>query len=390
MADFEEKVKAAFDAEFDRTRPRPGLRGRVIANAVATPRVRRRGFGAWLTPPRLAVAGAAAAVLVVAGVGLRVATQGGPTVAVKPTPTPLVLAFGPVPPANLHPTQGQGAGGGAAPAVQPYFGPATMTWKGQLPKVPASAPLYRFALPTAADADAFAARLGGRLLAAGGGLEPRTYRLPGGYQMNVALEDPVAAEATFTMNRDTGPNARQPLGEVGARTAADAELARLNLTPSWTLAVSVAAFTPLGDTVPIYNVQYQRVIQVSKTETAGEVDGDGNPAGVLVTVDSNGKVLRIAGILRLAEESASYPLRAPSTVVDSALKAPAIEKGPPTPPAVSLTSVTLVYITVSSTGVGYLEPAYLFTGRYTVEGATLEKRVIVPALAPRAIGSPSP
>ena len=54
MADFEEKVKAAFDAEFDRTRPRPGLRGRVIANAVATPRVRRRGFGALLTPPRLA------------------------------------------------------------------------------------------------------------------------------------------------------------------------------------------------------------------------------------------------------------------------------------------------------------------------------------------------
>jgi len=35
MADFEEKVKAAFDAEFERTRPRPGLRGRVIANAVA-------------------------------------------------------------------------------------------------------------------------------------------------------------------------------------------------------------------------------------------------------------------------------------------------------------------------------------------------------------------
>ena len=43
MADFEEKVKAAFDAEFDRTRPRPGLRGRVIANAVATPRDRRQG-----------------------------------------------------------------------------------------------------------------------------------------------------------------------------------------------------------------------------------------------------------------------------------------------------------------------------------------------------------
>ena len=384
MADFEEKVKAAFDAEFDRTRPRPGLRGRVIANAVATPRVRRRGFGALLTPPRLAVAGAAAAVLVVAGVGFRVATQ-GPPVAIKPTPTASVLAFGKLPPASLHPTQGLGAGGGTAPPVQPYFGPATMTWSGQLPNVPASAPVYRFTLPTTADADAFAARLGGRLVVAGTGLEPRTYRLPG-YEMNVALEDPVAAEAVFIMNRDTGStNARQALGEAGARAAADAELARLNLTPSWTFAVSVAPFTPFGETVPIYDVQYQRVIQVSKTDTAGEVDGDGKPSGVLVTVDSNGKVLRVAGLLRLAEQSASYPLRAPSTVVDSALKAPALEKGPPTPPAVVLTKVTLVYITVSSNGLGYLEPAYLFTGRYTVEGSTFEKRVIVPALAPGAV-----
>jgi hypothetical protein len=386
MPDFEEKVKAAFDAEFDRTRPRPGLRGRVIANAVATPRHRRRGFGALLTPPRLALAGAAAAVLVVAGVGIRVATQ-GPTTAINPTPSPSKLAFGPLPPASLHPTQGLGAGGGTAPAVQPYFGPATMTWKGQFPKVPASAPVYRFALPTAADADAFAARLGGRLVVAGTGLNPRTYRLPGGYQMDVALEDPVAAEPVFIMNRDTGRNAGRPLGEPGARAAADAELARLNLTPSWRFAVTVAPFTPFGDTVPIYDVQYQRVIEVSKTETAGEVDGDGKPAGVLVTVDSNGKVLRIAGILRLAEQSATYPLRAPSTVVDSALKAPALEKGPTTTPAVALTTVTLVYMTVSSNGVGYLEPAYLFTGRYTVEGHTFEKRVIVPALAPRAVAA---
>ena len=296
-----------------------------------------------------------------------------------------MLAFGKLPPASLHPTQGLGAGGGTAPPVQPYFGPAIMTWSGQLPKVPASVPVYRFTLPTAADADAFAARLGGRLVVAGTGLEPRTYRLPG-YEIDVALEDPVAAEAVFILNRDTGPTtARQALGEAAARTAADAELARLNLTPSWTFAVSVTPFTPFGETVPIYDVQYQRVIQVSKTDTAGEVDGDGKPSGVLVTVDSNGKVLRVAGLLRLAEQSASYPLRAPSTVVDSALKAPALEKGPPTPPSVALTKVTLVYITVSANGVGYLEPAYLFTGRYTVEGSTFEKRVIVPALAPGAV-----
>ena len=91
MADFEDKVKAAFDEEFERTRPRPGLRGRVIANAVATPRTHRRGVGAWLTPPRLAAVGAAAALLVVAGVGLRIATQGPPPIA-RTTPTPSAVA----------------------------------------------------------------------------------------------------------------------------------------------------------------------------------------------------------------------------------------------------------------------------------------------------------
>src|SRR5260370_22694662 len=104
MADFEDKVKAAFDAEFERTRPRPGLRGRVIANDVATPRVRQRG---WLTARNLALVGAAAVVLVAAGIGLRNATQ-GPPVATKPTPAQ--LAFGKLPPPALHPFLGKGGG----------------------------------------------------------------------------------------------------------------------------------------------------------------------------------------------------------------------------------------------------------------------------------------
>src|ERR671936_670016 len=75
MGEFEEKVRAAFDAEVKRVPARPGLRQRVIANAVATPRGRQWGFTTWLTPPRLALVGAAAAVLIVAGIGIRAARR---------------------------------------------------------------------------------------------------------------------------------------------------------------------------------------------------------------------------------------------------------------------------------------------------------------------------
>ena len=387
MAEFEDKVKAAFDAEFERTRPRPGLRGRVIANEVATPRIQRRGIGAWLTPPRLAVAGAAAAVLVVAGVGLRVATQ-GPPVAVKPTPTasPSVLAFGKLPAPGLHIAQGFG-GGGTAPTLAPYFGPATMTWSGQLPKVPSSAPVYRFALPTTADADAFAARLGAKLVSPGSGKEARTYQLPG-FRLEVQLDDPVAGEPTYILNTTTALGPNQPTTEDAARQAADAELARRGLAPSWKASVQVTRLQGFPGGPVIFSVQYQRVIPLPGGAEAPEVDGMGDPAGIKVDVDSQGHVVRIAGILRLAEESATYPLQPPAAVANAAVAAtPAVSGDPGPPPTVALTKVTLVYTTVSSGGVGYLVPAYLFTGTFESSGYSYEKRVLVPALAPRAIGS---
>src|ERR1700693_2967048 len=274
MAEFEDKVKAAFDAEFERTRARPGLRGRVIANAVATPTT-SQGFGPWLAPRRLATVAAAAALLVVAGVGIRIATQGAPSTArTSPTPAAAQLAFGKLPPPGLRPPSGLGSGGGGTPTTQPYFGPAKLSWSGQLPKMPSSAPVYRFSLPTTADEDAFATRLGAKLRSAGSAIASRSYQGPDGYTMDIS-EDPGAGERGFIMNRDQGPNPRPPLTEDGARPAAGAELTRLTLTPSWKFAVQVSQFTPSGESAPIFVVQYQRLIQVSSTVTAGEVDGNG-------------------------------------------------------------------------------------------------------------------
>ena len=385
MPEFDEKVRAAFDAELKRAPARPGLRQRVIANAVATPRTRQQGLGAWLTPPKLAVVGAAAAVLIVAGIGIRTATQGAPTAHKSPAPSTAPLAFGPVPAPALHPPQGLGAGGG--PAIAPYFGPANMTWSGQLPKVPNSAPLFRFSLPSTAQADAFAARLGGTLTSAGSATEPRRYQLQGGLVMSINFYNAVAGEPTFNIYSQSPPSGTRPLGEAAARAAADAELVRLGLTPSWKSSVTVTTVPSLINQGPIYFVNYQRLIEVSPGVTAGEVDGNGDPAGLEVVVDSSGKANEIIGSLRLAEgERAFYPLRAPASTVNDALKSPPIypNKGGPVP-TVALTKIRLVYTVVSSGGVGYVEPAYLYTGTFGESGALNEKRVLVPAVAPSAL-----
>lgn len=383
MADFEEKVRSAFDAEFDRTPPRPGLRQRVIANAVSTPRVRQPGFGAWLTPPRLATLAAAAAFVVVVGVGVRLSTQGAPPTA-KTSPSAAVLAFGKVPAPALHPPNGLGAGGGGAPTTVPYFGPAMMTWSGQLPKVPSSAPVYRFALPSIADDDAFAVRLGATPPAAGSTGEPRSYRGPDGYMMSIS-KDPVAGEPTFILAREVSPSPNRPSTEDAAHAAADAELARLGLTPSWRSTVQVSRLNTSPDQPLIFAVQYQRVIPLGGSAVAPEVDGNGDPSGIQVWVDSGGHILRISGAVRLAEQPATYPLRAPSTAITAAVTATPVtnESGPV--PSVTLTKATLVYTTAASGGVGYLEPAYLFTGRFTQNGFPYEKRVLVPAISPSAI-----
>lgn len=384
MSEFEDKVRAAFDAELNRAPARPGLRQRVIANAVSTPRTRPSWFSLFLSPPRMALVGAAAAVLILAGIGVRIATFG------TSNPSSGVLAFGKLPAASLHPEQGLGAGPGATETM-PYFGPATLSWSGQLPQAPASAPVYRFALPSTADLDTFASRLGAKPTGTGATPGSRTYSGPDGYQMFIG-PNPLANEPVFILNREPGPGGTQPLGEAKARAAADAELARLGLTPSWKAAVQVHAMpTTSAQPLAMYDVSYQRLVQVSPTVTAGEVDGNGDPSGIRVTVDSSGKVLMVTGVVRLAERGASYPLRAPTSALIDAMKMSATPGAsiPPKPfsqiPAVALTRMTLVYTAVRAGANDYLEPAYLFTGDFTVLGAQWQMRLLIPAVAARGL-----
>ena len=163
-------------------------------------------------------------------------TQAPPPIArTTPTPSAAQLAFGKVPSPGLHPPNGLGSGGGSVPTSQPYFGPATMTWSGQLPTVPSSAPVYRFTLPTEPDDDAFAERLGATVVP-GSIPGQRNYRGPDGYELSI-FPGPVAQEPTYHLSRQINPSPNQPFTEAAARAVADGELTRLGLMPEWKAAV---------------------------------------------------------------------------------------------------------------------------------------------------------
>jgi len=138
---------------------------------------------------------------------------------------------------------------------------------------------------------------------------------------------------------------------------------------------------------PQYAIDYQRLVQVSSNLMAGEVDGNGSPSGIQVTVDSSETVMRVSGVLRLAEQAATYPLRSAAAALDMALKASATPNPSAAVPAVAITKLTLVYTAVRAGADDYLEPAYLFTGSFTINGYPHEMRLLVPALADSGLRS---
>ena len=389
MSEFEERIRSAFEGELEKAPAPDGLRERVIAKAVQTPQP--RGLGAWLAGPRLGgprlmtLAGAAAAVVIVAaGVGVYLSTRSGPPVARTQPSAPAFLAFGKLPAPGFPPTE-LGGGGGPQPSVIPYFGPAVLSWSGRLPALSSSAPVFRFTLPGPADADALAARLHATPEAPGSVV--KTYRTPDGWHLSIGFGDPLAQQPTFTLQRDLSPPAGPLPSEAAVRAAAADELSRLGLTPSWRSRVSVDSFTAQGQNTPIFVVTYERLIALGG-DTARQVDGSGDPAGIHVTVDAGARVVGIAGVVPAQEETAAYGLRSGTSAVQTALSAPATAPGGNgAVPAVSLSHAELVYQVVESEGQGFLEPAYLFTGTFQSNGQTFEKRVLVPAVLANAIRS---
>jgi hypothetical protein len=403
MAEFEDSVRAAFEAELKGSEPAADLRRRVIQKAVSSQAdvVPLPAAGRRLRPNRWmqvsAIAAAVALVALAGGLYARTAFT-HPATAVHPTPSATSFgpmeAFGKLPPPALHGGQQVGlGGGGGGPVILQYsgplyYGPANLSWAGKLPPLPTAAPVYRYLASDPAAEDALAARLGATLVSTA---PQRTYRAPG-FELTFGVTT-VAGNSTepsgvplFTMAPTPTtpvPTRQGPMTQNAAKAAAATFLAKHGLTPSWPSKIWVAGYWSAGLEEAVYAVQYQRLIDLGNGTKAGLVDGLAQPLGLRVDVAA-GTVLEVSGVPPLTAPTATYPLEPTSAAVQSALSAPPLDPLGLTPtPTVGLTDVQIVYSGVVSGQYVYLEPAYLFSGLFGQAGEQQQKVVLVPAVAGR-------
>jgi hypothetical protein len=312
-------------------------------------------------------AGGAAKSQTDSGVQQPVRGQAGTAGAARPNQLPEAAAgsFGQLPSPALAGDPGPPATATSGGALVPYFGPARLTVAAQLPATPGTLPVYRYPQPSAADMDAFAARLGASRAGVAG--TPTFYRSPN-FRLDLAPGSTLL-EPRFTLSGIAGG----PTGS-DSQAIADQFLAAHGLAPSWPAGVHSA------DGADGRTVLYQRQFPIAGTSPAGELDQLGSGAGLDVLVAS-GAVTRVRGPLPLSLEGSAYRSRGPEQAAREAVTAPpGSGDGGPAVPQVVLNRAALAYMAVGEGDHGYYLPVYLFTGTFSSGGVTMEKRVVIPAL----------
>jgi hypothetical protein len=383
---------------FATTRPRAGFEDelwlRMQAQRPASNKIRDVFTGFWegIRAVPMVPAAATAAVLVVAiGVGFLAYTgalqgpRGGSTAAGTSQfsgGSSLALrdgSFGRVPTPEFNPAIKGSATQPAAPAYfdhgampMPYYGPATLTWAGQLNITITSAPVFRYREPSVSTADAFAASLGAGLDDRSSGLgtySARDYKLI----VRGTIQSPPRSPVYLIVPTPLMP----PVSAAGAGPidVATVFLAEHSLAPQWPYTAVVQETNELT-----------RVLFIRQFDAPGYpgpaklIDSNGELYGLEVDLKGNA-VQGVVGLLPVNLDTANYPIIAGDKAIQAALtpKQPA----PSTPgPAVQLTKAELVYVLAPAGPQSFYEPAYLFSGTFQMGGATYEMRVMVPAVDP--------
>jgi hypothetical protein len=146
-------------------------------------------------------------------------------------------------------------------------------------------------------------------------------------------------------------------------------LAEHSLTPTWPYTVSVDSS---ADPVKIH---YEREITVSGYGPAHLVDASGTRYGMDVYVSARHPVL-VSGPLPVNLDSASYRIIPPSQAINASPNPSA------SGPTIQLTNAELVYVLVPAGDHSFYEPAYLLSGSFQLDGKTMVKHVVVPAIDP--------
>ncbi len=256
-----------------------------------------------------------------------------------------------------------------------YFGPANLVWAGNANIQVTSAPVYRYAEPTAATADQFASTLEASRQTGLEGTAPLGLYTGSGFVLGVAgtSQSPLREPFFFlTPDRSTLP----PPGPTAIDTA-DGFLAAHHLVPLWPYVVATVT-VPSADVV---RVLYLRQFAVQGVGQTYMVDGVGERHGLEVDL-RGGQPLQAAGPLPVTLDTADYPIISAAQAVKSALaSSPAGPASIEPKPTVRLTTVELVYALAVAGDHSFYEPAFLFSGTFTHNGVTYMKRVLVPAVA---------
>ena len=392
-----EALQRQLDDAFETTRPRPGFEDelwtRMQAHRPATSRLR----DAWLgliqgirEVPAVPMAAVAAVLVVLIGAGLFAysglgrggagsattslsAGQNGPQTDRLAPPG----AFGRLPGPVLNPASpDKSSGGTTAPSVTApgaaYAGPFTLAWKGTFTLSLPAAPVFRYREPSTNVADQFATSLGAIL-------RSRPAGFLGSYDttdFNVLVRGTVQSPAHEPSYSILPINPIAPVEAAGGPAdVAVVILAQHSLAPTW-------PYTPQavvsGDKA---TVMLLRQFAVAGYGSSYLVNSSGDRYGLEVDLQGNA-LTRVAGPLPLGLESASYPIISGDEAVRSVLASAPPAAANPSAPVVTLTTAELVYSLVVAGDHSFYEPAILFSGTFTANGKTYDKRILVPAVDP--------
>jgi hypothetical protein len=259
----------------------------------------------------------------------------------------------------------------AAQPADSYPGAVTLTWTGKLNLGIASAPVFRYFEPSAANADQFAISLGASPVSRPAG-SLGSYASTG-LQVQVRGSNQAPPLEPFF---NLFPAAQTPPNSgIAPVDVANSYLAALTLAPAW-------PYTMATDTAGgVTRVRYLRQFDVPSYGPAYMVDSNGYRYGIEVDV-KGGQPVVVAGPLPLGLDSANYPIISGDQAVSMALATQRVPAGATSAPAVQLDKAELVYVLVVAGDHSFYEPDVLFSGTFSVDGHAYTKRVLVPAVDP--------
>jgi hypothetical protein len=267
----------------------------------------------------------------------------------------------------------------AGPATT--YGPADtsgamqVTWTGKLNLTITTAPVFRYREPSTNAADQFASGLGAVLRERPSGFLGSYAASDYTLKVRGTVQSPASSPAYFIFSSLSMP----AIDAAGAGPADQANifLAQHSLVPQWNYTIAVDSS---GDPV---KVRYQRQFDAPGYGPVYLVDVNGDRYGLEVDLSGNRPVLA-SGLLPMSLDVADYKIISADDAVRAALASSgSIGAAPATPaPVVQLTQAELVYVLVPAGDHSFYEPAFLFSGTYTLNGQSHTKRVLVPAVDP--------